>query len=986
MTEKIQDRVLDTNSTDIELLEQASVAEQERVVAGLTAIIDEHNSVLTLRGKTVGPDKLTVRRQAQARELFSKAMSLVEASALSDANKAELIMHIAQSLTGHLDEDERSALAVHVRMDVLPDLFGKAAYMRLGRELAIGLQAGPIELGDDNTVPDYLAELSSLPEAIRSEVIGRFVDLKLLKKSDEGILTFGGAKAAERLRTGSVEVARMASRIISAEIPSEQSRSLDDIETKYRLHDEKSKVATIEVASSTQVMRVLPINELRLGHQDGRDGLALVRETIDTINLLPPEEKPTVILVTNLIQGEFAHLQSARRTSLVEGIDSNDAQFNDAKLLLDELRATGIPVVLSLGRDDHRIAKDNAIDIMKELRGLAKQAGQENHVAYYDVNKLQQDPRFQAHLSFQIKYALPLSYMLGRDLRTADQMMRDTKGIVTTSEELALYAYVMHGEPLPPEMNVDPQLLVGIGEWHDNMCIVDDFNLELSTEASSMEIWYRHSIAGFTPETLLQNHMGSLVDALGAMGTNGAPMPGVLVTGGQQEGIAATRGGSSAISLPGLANPGSALQRSQMYSAVPGDPSRRMNTLRKRPSDPALTIFEQWDTGETAISYVNDDLMERADSIPRTAVIELCDFQMGSPTARPDYQIKYLSYILELAKHMPIAIHFAGDIIHGHIYPGFSDESQAVGLIKIESQKLMMTTMLQKAFWAVPDSILNNIVDILVQQGNHDEIQRKRVPNNNDNNIDYITTQLQWLLGEKPGQQDSRVRHNSVFYTETGVPVPTWMGRSHYGEYEILTAHYHMMKLGKGGGGGLPVYDAYKRAVGLAGEERANIFMGAHWHNPQSALLGKKLVVVGGAMAEQSQFEDMLGYSAALAGTITFMGGGKPVKVVSIGARALDNQGVKHGWYTPENLADNGFHDDPGFDVRKHGPYMPSYMPKSALIKALDIDREMASRLDVHKASRESNVYDMNRQPVNINPQTQRIMARGATNLVGIGA
>ena len=61
-------------------------------------------------------------------------------------------------------------------------------------------------------------------------------------------------------------------------------------------------------------------------------------------------------------------------------------------------------------------------------------------------------------------------------------------------------------------------------------------------------------------------------------------------------------------------------------------------------------------------------------------------------------------------------------------------------------------------------------------------------------------------------------------------------------------------------------------------------------------------------------------------------------------------------------------------------------MPKSALIKALDIDREMASRLDVHKASRESNVYDMNRQPVNINPQTQRIMARGATNLVGIGA
>lgn len=194
--------------------------------------------------------------------------------------------------------------------------------------------------------------------------------------------------------------------------------------------------------------------------------------------------------------------------------------------------------------------------------------------------------------------------------------------------------------------------------------------------------------------------------------------------------------------------------------------------------------------------------------------------------------------------------------------------------------------------------------------------------------------------------------------------------------------------MGKGGGGGLPVYDAYKRAVGLGNEEKANILMGAHWHNPQSALLGNKLVIVGGAMAEQSQFEDMLGYSAALAGTIAFIGGGKPVKVVSVGARALDNHGVKHGWYTPENLAEHGFHDDPDFDVTKHGPYMPSYMPKSALIKALDIDREDANTLDEHKASREPNLYDADGNPISLNIQTQRIMARGAkvTHLSGIAA
>ena len=176
------------------------------------------------------------------------------------------------------------------------------------------------------------------------------------------------------------------------------------------------------------------------------------------------------------------------------------------------------------------------------------------------------------------------------------------------------------------------------------------------------------------------------------------------------------------------------------------------------------------------MSYINQDLMDRADSLPRMAIVELCDFQIGSPTARPDYQIKYLSYLIELAKEMPIAIQFAGDIIHGNIYPGFADESQSIGLLKIESQKQMVSGMLKKAFWTVPESLLNSFVDVLVQQGNHDEIQKKLTTNNHDNNIDYIIKDFEYILNRDG--QPNRVRHNSIFRTETGVPVPTWMGRS----------------------------------------------------------------------------------------------------------------------------------------------------------------------------------------------------------------
>lgn len=193
-----------------------------------------------------------------------------------------------------------------------------------------------------------------------------------------------------------------------------------------------------------------------------------------------------------------------------------------------------------------------------------------------------------------------------------------------------------------------------------------------------------------------------------------------------------------------------------------------------------------------------------------------------------------------------------------------------------------------------------------------------------------------------------------------------------------------MLKMGKGAGGGLPVYDAYKRAIGLGDEEKANVFMGAHWHNPQSAILGNKLVVVGGAMAEQSQFEDSLGYSARLAGTVVMIGGGKPIKVVTVGAEALDNHGVRHGWFTPGNLADHGYHDDPDFDVRRHGMYTPNGTPKSALQKSLHDIAQRASMLEEHRANRDPNLYDGNGNPIELNPQTRRIIARQATKLSGI--
>lgn len=951
-----------------------------RVTEKIETLCTSHAKAMMFRGVVRTADQLSDRARERARALYQEALTVVESSSLSPVEQAELVAYIADTMTTHLGEAERADMEATLRMEQLPAILGASAYSKIGKEFAIALGEGPIDVSEEEgQLPMAFDTFATLSPAVRTRVVDRFVDLDLLGRDDDGMLLFGkNRKAAEHLRTGAVETARLIHQIIAVDVPVDRPTSLTEGIAIGREHDARTAVNSVELKSPTDRVKVLPINELRIGHQDMTNGLELVARTIEHIDSLDPEDRPTVILVTNLIQGEFKHLQTARRASLADGFDSNDAQFGMARVLLDRLKETGIPVVLSLGRDDQRIARDNAIDVLNELRGVAKGAGKENFIPYYSVNKIQEDARMQRHLQFELDYALPLSYMLGRALRSAEEVKRDTDGVVTISEHVALYAFVKHGAPLPPELGIDPDQVVGLGQWQNGVYTVNDVDVTLSTEDQDTWIRYRHSVSGFTPETLLQNHMDSLLGALGAIGTNGGSLPDLLMTGGSQEAVYATRSGVGAMSLPGLTDPNNALERNQYRTAIPGDPTRRFNTLRKRPSAPAIETYEKRDTGEIVLSYINKDLMDRADSLPRMAVVELCDFQIGSPTARPDYQIKYLSYLIELAKEMPVAIQFAGDIIHGNIYPGFSDESQAIGLIKIESQKQMVSMMLKKAFWNVPDSLLESFVDILVQQGNHDEIQKKRTPNNHDNNIDYIVKDFEHIM-DRDGQE-SRVRHNSIFRTETGVPVPTWMGRSEYGAYNILTAHYHIDRGMKGNTGGLPVYHPYARAVGLGSEEQANILMGAHWHNPQSAVLGNKLVVVGGAMAEQSQFEDMRGYSAKLAGTVVFIGGSKPPEVMSVTPEALDYHGVRNGWFTPENLADQGFHDDPGFDVTKHGPYSPDYLPKSGLQKALLYLARQASQLTMFEAPQQGeNIYGPDGEPLKLNSQTQRILAVAAT-------
>lgn len=390
------------------------------------------------------------------------------------------------------------------------------------------------------------------------------------------------------------------------------------------------------------------------------------------------------------------------------------------------------------------------------------------------------------------------------------------------------------------------------------------------------------------------------------------------------------------------------------------------------PGVPTIDMVEMLDDGRFRQSFISKEFLDKADSLPRTAVFEICDTQIGSVSARPDYQIMYLSYMAEVAQEMPIAIQYAGDIIHGFLYPTFPEESQSVGLVRLRSQKTLVTNILRTHF-DVSDPVINNLVDrvidVIVQPGNHDKTMRPKFPGNYDDNIDYLVRDMQDIF-DKPGEP-SKVRNDAIKLVE-GTPVPTWMGTTHLGAYTIRMAHYHMER-GMRGGGGFPVADAYKRAQGIGREENADILLGAHWHNPQTAIYGKKLSIVGGPMAGQTEFEDFRGMRARVMGNVIYLGGGEPVTVEFISAEALRKRGVRFGGFTPEKLAEQGFHDDPNFDFLKHGPYSGVHMPKSALLKKLEVMTREGSELTENTAETENpNLYDAQGNPIQLNDATRR--------------
>lgn len=951
--------------------EAAANAERQRLPKAKRELLDKLDVTFEAY---VDPSEGAEKSTPQA--VLAIAAQDIAESPLTNNEKAEYMMHVGAMVSGVLEDEEASAaIDKEVRRLYLPEILGAQSYRDMSREIGKVLRTEksvPVgyfgELSevedeaehatlDEETLEAQLPTLAGLSPSVRGAVLDRLVDSNLINGANGGYDFPTRTKQQKYLLSGALELTDGWQRAKLHMVDGSSVKSLDDAEEVLRKHNEKRAISEVVFTIDKPGFAVAPINGLKIGHQDSLEGIQLVRNYLAYVNELPEDEKPDVLLVTDLIQGVFKHNQSKKRSALPGQFQDANAQFRISHELLDEMRATGIPVVVSMGENDHREAQDYATDAVRELEEFLKDGETNDFVHFGQLYKYSQNAMWQDFRQFALDYAIPLGHKYGRRLRTSAEMEVDSEGTISQSEFMHLYEHIKLGHTLSPVTGVDPDDLTGLGVWGTDKSIiyVDDADLIFNTnDGKESRIKYRHAL-GLTTESLLGNHMAKPQKLMGMLGMAAATideLPTALMTGQPQEAAMVTHSGTDIISSPGLTNPMNSVDTRAFYRRTPGDTSLRAFTTRGRTWDPGIYEYSRPEKGVVKYTMYDADIMERSESIPRMAIVTFNDWQTGSPTAHLDMVVHAQALAQRYASRMPTAIHGEGDFVHGWLYPNMAREAQAIGLMDIDSQSELNNSIIRDTWRDAPAATKDGIFDLMWQWGNHDEAQRMQVPSNHSRNVDSTLEVWRRVLDNPDvAPEDSIIRTERVFQGDDGTPVPTWIGRPRYGDVNMAISHFHVnSKNYKGGTGGLAAYDPLKRLEGMGGFEDIQIASGAHHHNRMHIKANGLWSDIGDANAAgQSEFENMLGmHHSSMSVKVREIGGGQPMTVTYYSEEALIREAVQQGPYSQAELADAGYFDDPGADPLRYGQYSLDGSPKTAIQKRLWTKQREASQWANH--------------------------------------
>jgi hypothetical protein len=609
------------------------------------------------------------------------------------------------------------------------------------------------------------------------------------------------------------------------------------------------------------------------------------------------------------------------------------SQYAAAKEVLDGLQESGATVIYNLSDDDLRIAESDTISFFRSgLKAIGK-PGPEEDIPYWKIEQMRQHPKWDEHLAFQTNVVLPYCLRTGRSLRTADEMAAATDGAVRADEYLILHdawQKLQRGEEVGEFAEyVDVDKLQNSA----SLLITDNVNLRIDDASGQQYVtWVRHNL-NFSSAPRYVDHMATPMRGISQRAANGQDTPDMLVTQINQEAVAVDLGETVVTSTGGFNNSSRFLDTKGTRTA-PGDPSRRQFATRRRQGLPNAVQVEFTPYGSRKTTIFNETLMDKADSLGDPIWLAVnSDWQTGSPTARPDYQVKWMDIVHQRLEVGRVAMIWTGDIVHGDIYPDFKHESQAIGLIGLDAQKEFVRDMIALARSEVPAEYLDNIVSEDITAGNH-EWHNGAIKGSGDSVLDYLVMASDLSFARQG--LDPRAKMYNRLQTPYGEPLKSYTIVRQLGAYGIVARHFALERGSTKGASGVPIYAAAMQLEG-AKELSANtdIHVTGHWHNPEHGVFGDKFAKIVGSLAGQSGYEWERAYKAVIGASMIRIGGGLPVQIEDFSEKALRGHVIQSGPFSNERLAEEGFRTDEGWDPVRHGVLLGRRSPKSAEQKKL---------------------------------------------------
>ncbi len=775
---------------------------------------------------------------------------------------------------------------------------------------------------------------------------------KLTKKGLERGLTYGALREAIQsadLILSSLENGKTAS-----------IRSFADVRSRYEAGKTKIKKPEIFLTTDQPSPKVLHLPELHLGHKDS--AIDFVLQIIEYIKSLPAEERPTAIVASGLIQGTFKYRQKDRRRTLV--ISDLGEQFKTAKMLIDDLEQLGIPLIINISDEAVEICRDMTIDVMQLLVNASSSIMEAQtfvrFVPYWRVDQLRQTEAWDTHNDFILEVVYPFCLRSGRDLLEADEM-----GALTGRDEheyfLLYKAYhdQKAGKPIDPFYldfleNVEQEKLNGkfIGKAKGeagniptptkkfDYPIVDGLQLIIEGPSGKTVIDVAHNPR--YSKALYSEPFGKTPDIIAQLMNAGEPVANSYVTQHQALGAgfqAATSENGDGIwveSLPPLK--GVNLNQADSALQVAGDSMWKTIATRGqwfRPSVVELGIDgEGRHIVEPRLEKFYDKMSESPD---RQVVMHWADWQVGSPTARLDYQVKQIDRLAQLLQQgYKVNLIINGDIIHGNNYKTFTQESRRSNLINIDDQKYMVEFMIVNGLGHLSAKELENLT-VNITIGNHEANSGFAWPGTSHS--DYLSRAFSLLFQKNNLDPAQKISVAKIARTAQGEHFESSIVKREVAGHGIMAQHQ------VSGSGNYPILKAIPFISSRPGLFRdTDFFMLGHNHTASWLLFNDLMTIMSGSLAGTSSFDWNRVGIPTVGGVEIHLGAGKLPVVSFSSLKTFAEATVRSGFFSDEQLLTTfNLLTDRGFDPIAHGFGKFPGQPHSALQKVLleEIDRRL---------------------------------------------